>query len=201
MFAIPVIVRSGTTAGPFEPAAKWTSCGWLPFDDGSAAVLLPAALWTESEGVMVNCERNLSLFQPAVDAPVRQRLARRDSQRRAHLVIERVGYRHDCIQAIVSAGHLYNDQRAFGCGLREVRALSGQRFRGGDAATENRRHDHSCRYYQQAIFYQRSARKSHGYYLFYSMEEEEVRCEDTSRSGRGIASPCIPSILIQLVLR
>lgn len=34
-----------------------------------ADVLLPAALWTESEGVMVNSERNLTLFQPAVKAP------------------------------------------------------------------------------------------------------------------------------------
>jgi NADPH-dependent sulfite reductase flavoprotein alpha-component len=34
-----------------------------------ADVLLPAALWTESEGVMVNSERNLTLFQPAVSAP------------------------------------------------------------------------------------------------------------------------------------
>lgn len=34
-----------------------------------ADVLLPATLWTESEGVMVNCERNMTLFQPAVQAP------------------------------------------------------------------------------------------------------------------------------------
>jgi NADPH-dependent sulfite reductase flavoprotein alpha-component len=34
-----------------------------------ADVLLPAALWAESEGVMVNSERNLTLFQPAVKAP------------------------------------------------------------------------------------------------------------------------------------
>ena len=34
-----------------------------------ADVLLPAALWAESEGVMVNSERNLTLFQPAVTAP------------------------------------------------------------------------------------------------------------------------------------
>ncbi|MDT5221203.1 MAG: sulfite reductase flavoprotein alpha-component [Mycobacterium sp.] len=34
-----------------------------------ADVLLPAALWTESDGVMVNSERNLSLFQRAVDPP------------------------------------------------------------------------------------------------------------------------------------
>lgn len=34
-----------------------------------ADVLLPAALWTESEGVMVNSERNMTLFQPAVKAP------------------------------------------------------------------------------------------------------------------------------------
>jgi sulfite reductase (NADPH) flavoprotein alpha-component len=34
-----------------------------------ADVLLPAALWTEFEGVMINSERNLTLFQPAVDAP------------------------------------------------------------------------------------------------------------------------------------
>ncbi|HWF28584.1 MAG TPA: bifunctional nitrate reductase/sulfite reductase flavoprotein subunit alpha [Mycobacterium sp.] len=34
-----------------------------------ADVLLPAALWAESEGVMVNSERNLTLFQPAVEAP------------------------------------------------------------------------------------------------------------------------------------
>ena len=34
-----------------------------------ADVLLPAALWAEAEGVMVNSERNLTLFQPAVKAP------------------------------------------------------------------------------------------------------------------------------------
>ena len=34
-----------------------------------ADVLLPATLWTESEGVMVNSERNLTLFQPGVRAP------------------------------------------------------------------------------------------------------------------------------------
>ncbi|OBJ51644.1 bifunctional nitrate reductase/sulfite reductase flavoprotein subunit alpha [Mycobacterium sp. 1423905.2] len=34
-----------------------------------ADVLLPAALWTESDGVMVNSERNLSLFQQAIDPP------------------------------------------------------------------------------------------------------------------------------------
>jgi NADPH-dependent sulfite reductase flavoprotein alpha-component len=34
-----------------------------------ADVLLPAALWTESEGVMINSERNMTLFQPAVPAP------------------------------------------------------------------------------------------------------------------------------------
>ncbi|BDB41732.1 putative oxidoreductase [Mycobacterium kiyosense] len=34
-----------------------------------ADVVLPAALWTESEGVMVNSERNLTLFEQAVDPP------------------------------------------------------------------------------------------------------------------------------------
>ncbi|OBH33642.1 reductase [Mycobacterium sp. E342] len=34
-----------------------------------ADVLLPAALWSETEGVMVNSERNMTLFQPAVTAP------------------------------------------------------------------------------------------------------------------------------------
>ena len=34
-----------------------------------ADVILPAALWTESTGVMVNSERNLTLFEPAVPAP------------------------------------------------------------------------------------------------------------------------------------
>ncbi|MGO9380652.1 MAG: molybdopterin-dependent oxidoreductase [Mycobacterium sp.] len=34
-----------------------------------ADAVLPAALWTESDGVMVNSERNLTLFQPAVRAP------------------------------------------------------------------------------------------------------------------------------------
>ena len=38
-----------------------------------ADVLLPAALWTESDGVMVNSERNLTLFQKAVE-PVGQAL-------------------------------------------------------------------------------------------------------------------------------
>nr|WP_280513260.1 bifunctional nitrate reductase/sulfite reductase flavoprotein subunit alpha [Gordonia desulfuricans] len=34
-----------------------------------ADVILPAALWTESTGVMINSERNLTLFEPAVAAP------------------------------------------------------------------------------------------------------------------------------------
>ncbi|MCJ7857321.1 molybdopterin-dependent oxidoreductase [Corynebacterium kalidii] len=34
-----------------------------------ADVVLPAALWTESEGVMVNSERNLTLTTPLLDAP------------------------------------------------------------------------------------------------------------------------------------
>ncbi|WP_077104844.1 bifunctional nitrate reductase/sulfite reductase flavoprotein subunit alpha [Mycobacterium terramassiliense] len=33
-----------------------------------ADIVLPATLWTESEGVMINSERNLTLFQPAVEA-------------------------------------------------------------------------------------------------------------------------------------
>ncbi|OBK22743.1 reductase [Mycobacterium asiaticum] len=36
-----------------------------------ADVLLPAALWTESDGVMVNSERNLTLSQQAVEPPGR----------------------------------------------------------------------------------------------------------------------------------
>ncbi|KUJ68555.1 reductase [Streptomyces albus subsp. albus] len=34
-----------------------------------ADVVLPGALWTETEGVLVNSERNLTLAQPAVDPP------------------------------------------------------------------------------------------------------------------------------------
>ncbi|MBO0880324.1 MAG: molybdopterin-dependent oxidoreductase, partial [Mycobacterium sp.] len=34
-----------------------------------ADVLLPGALWTECDGVMINSERNLTLFQKAVDPP------------------------------------------------------------------------------------------------------------------------------------
>ncbi|MEV7032935.1 bifunctional nitrate reductase/sulfite reductase flavoprotein subunit alpha [Streptomyces sp. NPDC093272] len=34
-----------------------------------ADVVLPAALWTESEGVLVNSERNLTLARPATDPP------------------------------------------------------------------------------------------------------------------------------------
>ncbi|OBG37855.1 bifunctional nitrate reductase/sulfite reductase flavoprotein subunit alpha, partial [Mycobacterium sp. E3198] len=33
-----------------------------------ADIVLPATLWTESEGVMINSERNLTLFQPGVQA-------------------------------------------------------------------------------------------------------------------------------------
>src|SRR5690606_12127524 len=32
-------------------------------------ILLPAALWAEAEGVMINSERNLTLMQQAVPAP------------------------------------------------------------------------------------------------------------------------------------
>jgi sulfite reductase (NADPH) flavoprotein alpha-component len=34
-----------------------------------ADVVLPAALWTEAEGVLINSERNLTLAQPAADPP------------------------------------------------------------------------------------------------------------------------------------
>lgn len=34
-----------------------------------ADVVLPGALWTETEGVLINSERNLTLAQPAVDPP------------------------------------------------------------------------------------------------------------------------------------
>ncbi|RKE22233.1 bifunctional nitrate reductase/sulfite reductase flavoprotein subunit alpha [Streptomyces sp. TLI_171] len=34
-----------------------------------ADVVLPAALWTETEGVLINSERNLTLARPAADAP------------------------------------------------------------------------------------------------------------------------------------
>ncbi|MGW1024524.1 molybdopterin-dependent oxidoreductase [Streptomyces sp. NPDC002577] len=34
-----------------------------------ADIVLPGALWTETEGVLINSERNLTLAQPAVDAP------------------------------------------------------------------------------------------------------------------------------------
>ncbi|MCX4985295.1 bifunctional nitrate reductase/sulfite reductase flavoprotein subunit alpha [Streptomyces sp. NBC_00572] len=34
-----------------------------------ADVVLPAALWTETEGVLINSERNLTLTRPAVDPP------------------------------------------------------------------------------------------------------------------------------------
>lgn len=34
-----------------------------------ADVVLPATLWSESTGIMVNSERNLTLFEPALDAP------------------------------------------------------------------------------------------------------------------------------------
>ncbi len=37
--------------------------------NGYADVMLPAAFWTEAHGVMVNSERNLTLFQPALEAP------------------------------------------------------------------------------------------------------------------------------------
>ena len=37
--------------------------------NGYADVVLPGALWTEAEGVLINSERNLTLAQPAVDAP------------------------------------------------------------------------------------------------------------------------------------
>ncbi|WP_414641142.1 molybdopterin-dependent oxidoreductase [Actinospica sp.] len=37
--------------------------------NGYADVVLPGALWTETEGVLINSERDLTLAQPAVDAP------------------------------------------------------------------------------------------------------------------------------------
>ncbi|HET9171748.1 MAG TPA: bifunctional nitrate reductase/sulfite reductase flavoprotein subunit alpha [Actinospica sp.] len=37
--------------------------------NGYADVVLPGAMWTEAEGVLINSERNLTLAQPAVDAP------------------------------------------------------------------------------------------------------------------------------------
>jgi len=37
--------------------------------NGYADVVLPGALWAETEGVLINSERNLTLAQPAVDPP------------------------------------------------------------------------------------------------------------------------------------
>ncbi|MCD0449060.1 bifunctional nitrate reductase/sulfite reductase flavoprotein subunit alpha [Actinocorallia sp. API 0066] len=37
--------------------------------NGYADVILPGALWTETEGVLINSERNLTLAKPAVDPP------------------------------------------------------------------------------------------------------------------------------------
>ncbi|WP_281275948.1 bifunctional nitrate reductase/sulfite reductase flavoprotein subunit alpha [Thermomonospora umbrina] len=37
--------------------------------NGYADVVLPAALWTETEGVLINSERNLTLARPAADPP------------------------------------------------------------------------------------------------------------------------------------
>ncbi len=37
--------------------------------NGYADILLPAALWAEAQGVMINSERNLTLMRKAVDAP------------------------------------------------------------------------------------------------------------------------------------
>ncbi|HEX4787661.1 MAG TPA: molybdopterin dinucleotide binding domain-containing protein, partial [Actinospica sp.] len=37
--------------------------------NGYADVVLPAAMWTETEGVLINSERNLTLAQPAVPPP------------------------------------------------------------------------------------------------------------------------------------
>jgi NADPH-dependent sulfite reductase flavoprotein alpha-component len=37
--------------------------------NGYADVMLPGALWTETEGVLINSERNLTLARPAADAP------------------------------------------------------------------------------------------------------------------------------------
>lgn len=34
-----------------------------------ADILLPAALWAEAEGVMINSERNLTLMQQAITPP------------------------------------------------------------------------------------------------------------------------------------
>ena len=34
-----------------------------------ADIVLPAALWTETEGVLINSERNLTLARPAADPP------------------------------------------------------------------------------------------------------------------------------------
>ncbi|WP_326635703.1 bifunctional nitrate reductase/sulfite reductase flavoprotein subunit alpha [Streptosporangium sp. NBC_01755] len=37
--------------------------------NGYADIVLPGALWTETEGVLINSERNLTLAQPAADPP------------------------------------------------------------------------------------------------------------------------------------
>ncbi len=55
-----------------------------------ADILLPAALWAEAEGVMINSERNLTLMQKAVEPPG-QALA--DWQIIARVACE-MGYRH-----------------------------------------------------------------------------------------------------------
>ncbi|MFT4043264.1 MAG: bifunctional nitrate reductase/sulfite reductase flavoprotein subunit alpha [Gordonia sp. (in: high G+C Gram-positive bacteria)] len=72
-----------------------------------ADVVLPAALWTESSGTMVNSERNITLFEPAVPAPGQ---ALPDWQLIARIASE-MGYAHAFSYA--SAEEIFDEIREF----------------------------------------------------------------------------------------
>lgn len=72
-----------------------------------ADVALPAALWTESTGTMVNSERNVTLFEPVVDAPDQ---ALPDWEIIARIACE-MGYKEAF--AYESAEQIFDEIRAF----------------------------------------------------------------------------------------
>jgi NADPH-dependent sulfite reductase flavoprotein alpha-component len=94
---------------------------------GYADVVLPAAVWAETAGVMVNSERSLTLTQPAIDPPGQ---ARADWQLIAGIAA-RLGYADDFTYG--SASEVFDELRQAWNPVTgwDVRAISHDRLREG----------------------------------------------------------------------
>ncbi|MER5715798.1 bifunctional nitrate reductase/sulfite reductase flavoprotein subunit alpha [Streptomyces sp. NPDC002132] len=90
-----------------------------------ADVVLPGALWTETEGVLINSERNLTLARPAADPPGEARADWRLIAEVARAMGYEDGFRHDSAEEVFEEiKRFHNPQTGY-----DLRGVSYDRLR------------------------------------------------------------------------